>query len=126
MRSHLELFSDIYSRPGKRKLRNIAANPRVMLTLDETALGSDVVRVEGTARHVAGHPPAVEVGGYVAKYGEHIAAAGFGTPERFSAMFSKAIVVSAYKAARIRARDWTRLTPHNATRLPLRCCLAAL
>jgi PPOX class probable F420-dependent enzyme len=51
----------IYSQPGKEKLRNIAANPRVTLTLDETALGSDVIRVEGTAKHVHDHPPAFDV-----------------------------------------------------------------
>jgi PPOX class probable F420-dependent enzyme len=84
----------VYSRPGNVKLRNIAANPRVTLTLDDTALGTDVVRVEGTAKHVPDYPPAFEVQAYVAKYGEHIASAGFGTPERFSAMFSEAIVIT--------------------------------
>jgi PPOX class probable F420-dependent enzyme len=84
----------VYSRPGKDKLRNIAANPRVTLTLDETASGTDVIRVEGTAKHVPDHPPAFDVEAYVAKYGEHIATAGFGTPERFAAMFSEAIVIT--------------------------------
>jgi PPOX class probable F420-dependent enzyme len=84
----------VYSQPGKDKLRNIAANPRVSLALDETALGSDVIRVEGTATHVPGHPPAFDVAAHVAKYGEHIASAGFGTPERFAAMFSEAIVIT--------------------------------
>ncbi len=64
------------------------------LTLDETALGSDVIRVEGTAKHVPGHPPASDVQAWVAKYGEHIASAGFGTPERFAEMFSEAIVIT--------------------------------
>jgi PPOX class probable F420-dependent enzyme len=84
----------VYSRPGKDKLRNIAANPRVTLTLDETASGTDVIRIEGTAEHVPDHPPAFDVEAYVAKYGEHIATAGFGTPERFAAMFSEAIVIT--------------------------------
>lgn len=84
----------VYSQPGKDKLRNIAANPRVALTLDETALGSDVIRIEGTAKHVPGHPPTSGVQAWVAKYGEHIASAGFGTPERFAAMFSEAIVIT--------------------------------
>jgi len=30
----------------------------------------------------------------MAKYGEHIASAGFGTPEQFAAMFSVAIVIA--------------------------------
>src|ERR671935_2018226 len=59
----------VYSRPGNVKLRHIAANPRVTLTLDDTALGTDVVRVEGTAKHVPDYPPAFEVQAYVAKYG---------------------------------------------------------
>jgi len=84
----------IYSQPGKGKLRNIAANPRVTLTLDETALGSDVIRVEGTAQHVPGHPPASDLPAHVAKYGEHIASAGFGTAERFAEIFSEAIVIT--------------------------------
>lgn len=84
----------VYSQPGKNKLRNIAANPRVTLTLDETALGSDVIRVEGTAKHAPGYPPACDVEAYVAKYGELIASAGFGTPERFAARFSEAIVIT--------------------------------
>jgi PPOX class probable F420-dependent enzyme len=93
------LFQDddtilIYSQPGKIKLRNIAANPRVTLTLDGTAQGTDVIRVEGTARHVPGHPPACDVATWVAKYGEHVASTGFGSPERFAAMFSEAIVIT--------------------------------
>jgi PPOX class probable F420-dependent enzyme len=84
----------IYSQPEKDKLRNIAANPRVTLTLDETAAGTDVIRIEGTARHVCNHPPACDVEAHAAKYGEHIAAGGFGTPERFAAMFSEAIVIT--------------------------------
>jgi PPOX class probable F420-dependent enzyme len=84
----------VYSQPGKDKLRNIAANPRVTLTLDETALGSDVIRVEGMAKHVPDHPPASDVEAHVAKYGEHIASSGYGTPERFAAMFSEAIVIT--------------------------------
>jgi PPOX class probable F420-dependent enzyme len=84
----------VYSQPGEDKLRNIAANPRVTLTLDEMALGSDVIRVEGTPKHVRDHPPACEVEAYVAKHGDHFASAGFGTPQRFAAMFSAAIVIT--------------------------------
>jgi PPOX class probable F420-dependent enzyme len=84
----------VYSQPGKDKLRNIAANPRVTLTLDETSSGSDVIRIEGTAKHVPGHRPASGVQAWVAKYGERIASAGFGAPERFAEMFSEAIVIA--------------------------------
>lgn len=83
----------VFSQPGKDKLRNIAANPRVTLTLDETALGTDVIRIE-EARHVPDHPPAFDVRAWVAKYGEHVASAGMGTPERFAELFSEAIVIA--------------------------------
>jgi PPOX class probable F420-dependent enzyme len=83
----------IYSQPGKAKLRNIAANPRVALGLDVTDLGRDVIRFEGTAAHVPGHAPADEVPAYRSKYVERIAAI-FGTPEDFARSFSEAIVVT--------------------------------
>ena len=57
----------LYSRPGTRKLRNIARNPRVALHLDGDGLGGDIVVVIGEAR-VSDDPPADEVPEYVAKY----------------------------------------------------------
>jgi PPOX class probable F420-dependent enzyme len=83
----------LYSRPGKAKLRNIAATPHVALGLDVTDLGRDVIRFEGTARHVPDHPPADQVPAYLSKYVERIAAI-FGTPERFAGSFSAAILIT--------------------------------
>jgi PPOX class probable F420-dependent enzyme len=83
----------IYSQPGKAKLRNIATNPHVALGLDVTDLGRDVIRFEGTARHVPGHPPANDVPAYLSKYVERIAAI-FGTPDRFAHSFSEAILIT--------------------------------
>jgi PPOX class probable F420-dependent enzyme len=83
----------VYSQPGKAKLRNIGANPHVALGLDVTDIGRDVIRVEGTAAHVPGHPRADEVAEYAAKYTERIGAI-FGTVERFAAAFSEAIVIT--------------------------------
>jgi PPOX class probable F420-dependent enzyme len=83
----------LYSQPAKHKLRNVAANPRVSLVLDESAAGMDVVRVEGTAQHVPDHPPAFAVDAYVAKYGDQIAASG-ATVEQFAGMFSEAVVIT--------------------------------
>jgi PPOX class probable F420-dependent enzyme len=83
----------VYSQPGKVKLRNIAANPHVALGLDVTDIGRDIIRIEGTAVHVPGHPPADQVPEYAAKYAERIGAI-FGTVERFAAAFSEAIVIT--------------------------------
>jgi PPOX class probable F420-dependent enzyme len=83
----------IYSEPGKAKLRNIATNPHVALGLDVTDIGRDVIRFEGTATHVPGHPPADGVPAYLSKYVERIAAI-FGTPEQFARSFSEAIVIT--------------------------------
>jgi PPOX class probable F420-dependent enzyme len=92
------LFQDddtilVYSEPGKAKLRNIDANPHVALGLDVTDLGRDVIRFDGTATRVPGHPPADEVPAYLSKYVERIAAI-FGTPESFARSFSEAIVIT--------------------------------
>jgi PPOX class probable F420-dependent enzyme len=86
----------VYSQPGKTKLRNIDANPNVALGLDVTDIGRDVIRIEGQAVRVAGHPPAHLVDEYVAKYTERIGAI-FGTPERFAQAFSEAIVITPTK-----------------------------
>jgi PPOX class probable F420-dependent enzyme len=86
----------LYSEPGKAKLRNIDANPRVALGLDVTDIGRDIIRIEGHAARVAGHPPADRVPEYVAKYTERIGAI-FGTPERFAQAFSEAIVITPTK-----------------------------
>jgi PPOX class probable F420-dependent enzyme len=76
----------LYSRPGKRKLDNIAANPNVALNLDSDGIDADIVVVWGTIR-ISDDPPATEAPGYVEKYAERIAALGW-TPESFAADFN--------------------------------------
>jgi PPOX class probable F420-dependent enzyme len=83
----------VYSQPGKAKLHNIGANPNVALGLDVTDIGRDIIRFEGTAEHVHGHPRADEIPEYVSKYTERIGAI-FGTAERFGQLFSEAIVIT--------------------------------
>jgi len=83
----------VYSQPGKIKLRNISHNPRVALGLDVTDLGRDIIRVEGTAEHVAGFPAADQVPEYVVKYGERIGAI-FGTVSQFAALYPEALIIT--------------------------------
>lgn len=83
----------LYSQPAKAKLRHIATNPKVSLALDVTDIGRNVVRLEGTARQAGDQPPAHENPAYLAKYTERIGAL-FGTPEKFSALFSVAVVIT--------------------------------
>lgn len=86
----------VYSRAGNPKLRNIAANPRVSLTLDVTDIGRNIVRIEGTAVQVHDQPAPDKEPAYLAKYTERMAAM-FETPERFAEMFTAAIVITPTK-----------------------------
>ena len=76
----------VYSRPEKRKLRNIAGNSKVSLNLDSDTVDADIVVCWGEVR-ISDDPPADQVPDYVAKYAERIAALGW-TPESFAADFS--------------------------------------
>jgi PPOX class probable F420-dependent enzyme len=76
----------VYSQPDTPKLRNIAANPRVALHLNDDGRGSDIVTVSGRAR-VSDDPTAERMPAYVAKYAELIAGNGW-TPESFAADYS--------------------------------------
>lgn len=78
------------------KLRNVAENPRVALGLDVTDLGRDIIRIEGTAKQAANHPPANAVPEYTEKYAERIGAL-FGTANEFANAFSAAIVITPVK-----------------------------
>jgi PPOX class probable F420-dependent enzyme len=86
----------LYSQPGKRKLRNIADNPKVSLGLDVTDIGRNIVRMEGIARVAHDQPAANQHPAYLAKYTERIGAM-FDTPERFAELFSTAVIITPAK-----------------------------
>jgi PPOX class probable F420-dependent enzyme len=86
----------LYSQPGKQKLRNIAANPKVSLGLDVTDIGRNIVRLEGIAGVTYDQPAANHHPAYLAKYTERIGAM-FDTPERFADLFSTAVIITSTK-----------------------------
>jgi PPOX class probable F420-dependent enzyme len=86
----------VYSQPTSPKLRNISANPKVSFALDVSDLGRNVVRLEGVARLAEDIAPADQQSSYLAKYSERIAAL-FESPERFSALFSVALILTPTK-----------------------------
>ena len=82
----------LYSQPDAQKVRNLAANPRVALHLDDDGSGGDVVTVEGTATVEPDTPRADRVDGYLAKYQAAIEALGY-EPGPFARTYSMAIRV---------------------------------
>jgi len=76
----------VYSQPDTPKLRNIAANPRVALHLNDDGRGSDIVTVAGRAA-VSDDPTAERVPAYIEKYRGLIAENSW-TPESFAADYS--------------------------------------
>ena len=82
----------LYSQPGAQKVRNLAANPKVALHLDDDGSGGDVVTVEGTATVEPDTPRADRVDGYLAKYQAAIEALGY-EPGPFARTYSTAIRV---------------------------------
>ena len=86
----------MYSRPGKAKLRNITAHPRIALGLDVTDIGRDIIRVEGTAALAGDEPAADRQPQYAAKYAERMGAM-FGTARHFAEQFTQAVVITPHR-----------------------------
>jgi PPOX class probable F420-dependent enzyme len=89
----------LYSQPDAPKVRNLAANPRVSLHLNDDGTGDDVVTFEGAATVEPDTPRADRVEGYLAKYREAIAALGY-EPGPFARTYSTPIRV---RPTRVRA-----------------------
>ena len=90
----------LYSRPGKPKLRNISANPRVTLALRMDETGDDVVTIEGRAVRAQDAPPAHENAAYVEKYAGPIENLGY-DPEGFARDYSEPVRITP-----TRVRSW--------------------
>ena len=87
----------IYSRPGKAKLENIAANPKVSVHLRGTEAGDEIATFDGTAELLDAAPPADKVPEYVTKYREEMERFGW-TPAKFAELYSEPIRVTPTEA----------------------------
>lgn len=86
----------IFSQPNNQKVRNIQANPSVMLALDNTGSdGGDVVTLEGEAQLIDPREgiTANTVQAYLAKYGQGITDIGL-NPETMAATYSQGIRIT--------------------------------
>ena len=95
----------IYSEPGKPKVRNIQANPRVSLHLDGDRAGLDIVIVEGTA--TIDGPPADTVPAYEKKYSDSFTRIKMDAA-KFAAAYSVPIRIRAD-----RTRAWLVANPNE-------------
>lgn len=86
----------IFSKPNNQKLRNIAHNPRVVLALDNTHGGSDVVAIEGTAELLPQKTLEVMDQSYAEKYARNIKNLGW-VPESMAAEYSEVIRITPVK-----------------------------
>jgi PPOX class probable F420-dependent enzyme len=88
----------IYSQPGKPKVRNIEANPRVALNFNTDPQGNQVVRLSGRATIDPNAPKGTGVPGMIDKYRESFKRLG-ATPEQFADGYSVAIQIRPTKVS---------------------------
>lgn len=82
-----------YSQPGRPKLANIAANPKVSLHLVGAADAEDAVTIEGTAAIDPSALPGDQIPEYIDRYLGLIERFGW-TPASFAADYSVAVRVT--------------------------------
>jgi PPOX class probable F420-dependent enzyme len=83
----------IFSQPNAQKIRNLRQNTNVILALDDTKDGDDVVMLEGKAELL--NDPAVNptLPAYVAKYDSQLKSMGY-TAEAMAAEYTQAIRIT--------------------------------
>jgi PPOX class probable F420-dependent enzyme len=77
----------IYNQPGTLRFKSIAGNPKVAFNLRGDRRARGAVLLEGNAAKEETLPPAIDIPGYLDKYGREIGRLGW-TPESFSADYS--------------------------------------
>lgn len=83
----------IFSQPNKQKLRNLRQNPNVMLALDGTNEGDDVVIVEGTAELLNDASLSMNLPAFAQKYDAMIKSMGT-DPQSLAADYSQPIRIT--------------------------------
>lgn len=82
----------IFSKPNQ-KMRNLRANPRVVLGLDNTKNGGDVVTIEGVAELLPRGSVTAELAPYAEKYADRLQRMGQ-TPGQMAQVYSEAIRIT--------------------------------
>ncbi len=83
----------IFSSPKTQKIRNIQHEARVVLAMDDTDDGEDVITIEGTAELIDEPEMTPALPAYRAKYEQEMKAINY-TPESMAAGYSQTIRVT--------------------------------
>jgi PPOX class probable F420-dependent enzyme len=86
----------IFSQPNTQKIRNLQHNPNVVLALDNTKNGSDVIVIEGKAELLKQGDVNTTLPAYAEKYLSELKDMGW-TPESMAADYSQPIRVTPTK-----------------------------
>jgi PPOX class probable F420-dependent enzyme len=93
----------IFSQPNNQKVRNLRHEPRVILALDDTDDGADVITLEGIGELVTEPETTTELPAYVAKYDREMRDINL-TPQRLAATYSQAIRVTPTRFVELEAK----------------------
>ena len=86
----------IFSRPNKQKIRNLRQNSSVLLALDDTKNGSDVIQVEGKAELLEHNDVDATLSAFAEKYSPLFKQMG-SSPEAMAADYSQGIRITPTK-----------------------------
>ncbi len=90
----------IFSRPKTQKVRNVRQNPHVVLALDNTDNGGDVIVVEGTAELITDPDVNSTIAAYSEKYASELKSMGW-TAEAMAQDFSQGIRITPTKLVNV-------------------------
>lgn len=82
----------ILSQPTTQKVRNLTANPRVTIALDDTKQGQDLVILDGEATLTELNAQSDDVAAYLRKYEQSLTEMNW-SPEAYLAEYTRVILV---------------------------------